>query len=237
MKRLIISEEEKNHILGLHKSKLLKENTNPPVQSLTATQKLEKIQQALSLRTDAIIGKDTTRAIEDKLSRLQKQDGKTKYACVVNHNHVKINDTGNDKLEYQIGDLVFSLDGTYIDLNPNTGEKFIYSCDGDIISTSKHGYIRKDMYPEGSEEYKEFSQEPTQQQTKQEVPQQVTQQVTQQVQKPTIDTTMRTQQSQTSQPVSDVGTLSRKEERKLKREKEREERQRKKQERQIRNQR
>jgi hypothetical protein len=232
MKRLIISEEEKNHILGLHKSKLLKENTNPPVQSLTPTQKLEKIQQALNLTADAIIGKDTTRAIEDKLSGLQKQDGKTKYACVVNHNHVKINDTGTDKLEYQIGDLVFSLDGTYIDLNPNTGEKFIYSCDGDIISTSKHAYIRKDMYPVGSEEYKEFSQEPTQQQTKQEVPQQVTQQV--QTQK--VDTTMRTQQSQTSQPVSDVGTLSRKEERKLKREKEREERQRKKQERQIRNQ-
>ena len=233
MKRLIISEEEKNHILGLHKNNLLKENTNPPSQSLTPTQKLEKIQQALSLRTDAIIGKDTTRAIEDKLSGLQKQDGKTKYACVVNHNHVKINDTGTDKLEYQIGDLVFSLNGTYIDLNPNTGEKFIYSCDGDIINTSKHGYIRKDMYPEGSEEYKEFSQEPTQQQTKQEVPQQVTQQV--QTQK--VDTTMGTQKTQMSQPVSDVGTLSRKEERKLKREKEREKRQRKKQERQIRNQR
>jgi hypothetical protein len=109
MKRLIISEEEKNHILGLHKSKLLKENTNPPVQSLTPTQKLEKIQQAFNLTADAIIGKDTTRAIEDKLSKLPKQDGKTKYGCVVNHNHVKINDTGNDKLEYQIGDLVFSM--------------------------------------------------------------------------------------------------------------------------------
>ena len=219
MKRFLISEEEKRRILGLHKSYLNEQTEEAPL-SLNATQKLEKIQSALKQNPDVIIGPNTTNAIIDKLKGYKPENSKKKYACVVNHNHVQIIDyDDSEKLDYQIGDLVFSMDGTYIDLSPNTSEKFTYSCDNDIINTSKHGYIRKDMYPEGSEEFKMFAQEPTTQQTTQQTNVQMPQSTQTNVEVP--------QSTQTGQ---DTTTMTKKEFKKMEKQQARDERERRREE-------
>ena len=220
MKRLIITEKEKKRILILHKNLI---NEQDETSLLSATKKLEEIEKVLKLTPDAVIDRETTDAILEKLNVKKNTDSKKQYACVVNHSHVEIIDyDDSEKLDYQIGDLVFSLDGTYIDLSPNTGEKFTYTCEGDIINSSKHGYIRKDMYPMGSDEYEYFNQQKssTTPITTQSPP----------VETPIVATQTPSSETPPSQSTIDTSTMTKREFRAMEREKKQEERKKRREE-------
>ena len=153
MKKLIITEDEKRRILGLHKSLLREDTANPIGQPyLDATQKLEVIQKACELNPDVIIGPQTTNAIVNKLKKGEGKPSETTYDCVTSNVYMtKVEMGGNMKPEYEYGDLRFKLDGTYVD-SKEPSVKYTYTCSVDsegkftIISTLGHGDISKDQH-------------------------------------------------------------------------------------------
>jgi len=139
MKKIFITESEKESILKQHKISINEE--------LTTYEMLQKIQSAIGTNPDAIIGPDTSEKLVSLLnSDTFKQPEKIfDFSCVKNHNNreVILYDWRMARPDYQLGDLLFQDDGTYYDLNqPNT--PLTYTCSGDVIKTSNHKDIQKD---------------------------------------------------------------------------------------------
>ena len=156
MRKLIITESEKRNILRQHSSLILEQS---------AAEKLAQIQTALGTRGDKVIGPDTTNRIVKSLEGVPKTTGD--FTCITNlkndemvaitntkgektEDNVEVNDmtmkgadgktTGG--MEYQIGELSFKGDGTYVDLN-NPNKQLTYTCSSGVIQTSNHGNIEK----------------------------------------------------------------------------------------------
>jgi hypothetical protein len=129
-KRLLISEEEKNRILGLHKSKLINEQGDYQMDK-----KDKEIEQVLN---SPIV--DTPIANPDEVV----VDPKVKYSCVTEHPYISTQTPNNQATRYIWGNLFFTLDGKYF-RGGNEGDKFNYFCEGKIIKTEKDGNIKPSM--------------------------------------------------------------------------------------------
>ena len=55
MKRLLITEEERNRILGLHKKTLMEQDTKAPSKELDVNEKFKQIELALQLQPDLLV--------------------------------------------------------------------------------------------------------------------------------------------------------------------------------------
>lgn len=150
MKKIIITESEKNEILKLHKTTINEE--------LSSFEMLKQIQRAIKTNPDGKIGPDTTKKLVDVLSSIKEPIKVFDYSCVRNNNHIEIIDmTWSDKegktqggMEYQLGDLLFKPNGTYFDLGVDPNKKLNYTCSGTTIQTSNHGNIEKENKTSGS---------------------------------------------------------------------------------------
>lgn len=150
MKKLIITESEKNEILKLHKTIINEE--------LSSFEMLQQIQRAIKTYPDGVIGPDTTKKLVDVLSSIKEPEKVFDYGCVRNNNHIEVIDmTWTDKegktqggMEYQLGELLFKPNGTYFDLGIDPNKKLSYSCSGTTIQTSNHGNIEKENKTSGS---------------------------------------------------------------------------------------
>jgi hypothetical protein len=146
MKKIIITENERNNILKIYGILLEQEN-------LTPAQMLDKIQISVGTNNDLKIGPDTTSKIVSALKDIPTK--KFDYSCVVNHPNVEVVERIDGTNEYQIGDLLFQRNGTYFDLNePN--KPLTYTCNGNIIQTSNHKDITSETKKDNSEEIKKM---------------------------------------------------------------------------------
>jgi hypothetical protein len=144
MRKLILTESEKNEILRLHKISINEE--------LSSFEMLQQIQRAIKTNPDGVIGPDTTKKLVDVLSSIKEPEKVFDYGCVRNNNHIEVIDmTWTDKggktqggIEYQLGDLLFKPNGSYFDLGVDPNKKLSYTCSASTIQTSNHGNIEKE---------------------------------------------------------------------------------------------
>jgi|688.fasta_scaffold09795_5 hypothetical protein len=228
MKRLLITEEEKNRILSLHKKTIVEQDTKTPPKEIDVNEKFKQIEIALQLQPDLLVDLVTKDALVKQLNTIRKTEGERNFECVSKQFYItKITSAKGMDTEYQWSNLRFKLDGTYYDVN-NPKDIKSYYCKADsegkntIISTTEHNDILKDEYPKE----RKTTEIEVSQQTQNVEPQQKTDTT----QKPSEPANVDTTQIDTTlqRPSQEVGTLSRREQRQKEREERRLERQRRK---------
>lgn len=145
MKRLIITESERNNILRKHGIILEQED------ELNATEMLKSIQKSVGTSADAKIGPDTTKKIVSTLGGLPKTS--SDFTCVTNHPNKKRVAYDDEKTGFQIGDLVFDKSGNYYNVKDET-KKYTYKCNGAVIETSNDGKIEGEVKKDNTEAIK-----------------------------------------------------------------------------------
>jgi len=230
MKRLLITEEERNRILSLHKKTIVEQDTKTLPKEIDVNEKFKQIEIALQLQPDLLVDLVTKDALVKQLNTIKKTESERNFECVSKQVFMtKITSAKGMDTEYQWSNLRFKLDGTYYDIN-NPKDVKSYFCKADsegkntIISTTEHSDILKDEYPKERKIEVEVGKETTPTE-----PQKPIDTTSKPVEPGKVDTTQidTTQIDTTLQrKPQEVGTLSRKEQRQKEREERRLERQR-----------